>query len=51
MHACAVRDVPQLDDLYELLNNHYVEDSDAKFRFDYSRDFLKWSVDPPSRGI
>lgn len=36
-----------LHDLYDLLTNHYVEDSDCKFRFDYSKEFLKWSLQPP----
>ena len=29
-------------ELYELLSNHYVEDNDATFRFNYSPDFLRW---------
>lgn len=32
----------QLDELYMLLNENYVEDDDNMFRFDYSRNFLKW---------
>lgn len=35
-------DARQLDDLYTLLNENYVEDNDSMFRFDYSRDFLQW---------
>ena len=34
-------------ELYELLTNHYVEDSDGKFRFDYSIPFLRWALNPP----
>jgi len=34
----------QLDELYTLLYENYVEDDDNMFRFDYSRDFLKWYV-------
>lgn len=29
-------------DLYQLLNENYVEDLDAKFRFDYPTNFLNW---------
>jgi len=36
----------QLEELYQLLTNHYVEDDD--FRFDYSAEFLKWILQPPS---
>ncbi|GMH67601.1 hypothetical protein TL16_g04721 [Triparma laevis f. inornata] len=36
-----------LDMMYNLLNRNYVEDDDNMFRFDYSRDFLKWAVCPP----
>ena len=37
----------QLRDVYELLTNNYVEDNDASFRFDYSREFLIWALTPP----
>jgi len=29
-----------------LLEN-YVEDEDNMFRFDYSKEFLKWALNPP----
>lgn len=32
----------QLDEIYNLLSENYVEDDDCMFRFDYSREFLKW---------
>lgn len=35
----------ELRELYELLNNHYVEDDNAMFRFAYSESFLHWYVD------
>eukprot|EP01137_Pigoraptor_chileana_P020715 Opistho-2@83453 len=38
---------PQLDELYKLLNENYVEDDDMMFRFDYSPEFLKWALQPP----
>lgn len=33
--------------MYNLLTNHYVEDDDSTFRFDYSREFLRWALTPP----
>ena len=30
-----------------MLLKHYVEDSDGKFRFDYSIPFLRWALNPP----
>ena len=35
-------DPKELKELYELLNNHYVEDDNAMFRFAYSESFLHW---------
>ncbi len=32
----------QVDEVYKLLSENYVEDDDNMFRFDYSRDFLQW---------
>lgn len=32
----------QLKELYQLLNENYVEDDDNMFRFDYSAEFLRW---------
>lgn len=42
-----VNDDAQLEEAYRLLNENYVEDNDAMFRFDYSRDFLRWALLPP----
>lgn len=39
-------DPVELKELYELLNNHYVEDDNAMFRFSYSESFLHWYDDP-----
>lgn len=36
-----------LKELYTLLNENYVEDDDAMFRFDYQPDFLRWALQPP----
>lgn len=37
----------ELLELYNLLTENYVEDDDNMFRFDYSREFLKWALQPP----
>ena len=42
-----LQDDNQALEVYNLLTNHYVEDTDGKFRFDYSIDFLKWALNPP----
>ena len=34
----------ELQELYQLLYGHYVEDDEAMFRFNYSISFLKWYV-------
>ena len=36
-----------LNELYELLKGHYVEDSAGEFRFEYSHEFLRWALNPP----
>lgn len=40
-------DPKTLQELYQLLNENYVEDDDNMFRFDYSADFLLWALKPP----
>ena len=37
----------QLDELYKLLYDNYVEDIDATFRFKYSHEFFQWALKPP----
>lgn len=37
----------QMKELYTLLSNNYVEDTDTMFRFDYSVEFLNWALKPP----
>jgi len=37
----------ELEELYNLLNENYVEDDDNMFRFDYSPEFLLWALTPP----
>ncbi|KAK3116694.1 glycylpeptide N-tetradecanoyltransferase [Teratosphaeriaceae sp. CCFEE 6253] len=40
-------DEAELKELYDLLYNHYVEDTDGSFRFNYSAKFLAWALKPP----
>nr|POF15451.1 glycylpeptide n-tetradecanoyltransferase [Quercus suber] len=37
----------ELQELYDLLYNHYVEDHDGSFRFNYSPQFLTWALKVP----
>ena len=37
-----IEDPKELEEMYELLNGHYVEDDSAMFRFRYSVPFLNW---------
>lgn len=37
----------ELDEVYELLYNNYVEDHDSTFRFKYSHEFFRWALKPP----
>ncbi|CAN3377018.1 hypothetical protein DIURU_002023 [Diutina rugosa] len=37
----------ELDEVYQLLYENYVEDQDATFRFKYSHEFFKWGLKPP----
>lgn len=40
-------DKEELQEFYDLLFNHYVEDTDGSFRFNYSQEFLNWALKPP----
>ena len=44
-----LEDENDLNDVYELLRDHYVEDTDHMFRFDYQKEFLKWALLPPNQ--
>ncbi|GFP84468.1 glycylpeptide n-tetradecanoyltransferase 1 [Phtheirospermum japonicum] len=35
------------NEVYVLLTNNYVEDDDNLFRFNYSKEFLRWGLRPP----
>ena len=37
----------ELQELYDLLFNHYVEDTEGSFRFNYAVPFLQWALKPP----
>lgn len=37
----------EMNEVYELLNGHYVEDQEAMFRFSYSAPFLNWALKSP----
>lgn len=40
-------DEGELEEVYDLLAGHYVEDDEAMFRFNYSLSFLKWALKAP----
>jgi glycylpeptide N-tetradecanoyltransferase len=42
-----ITDNTQVNEVYTLLTENYVEDDDNMFRFDYSREFLQWALMPP----
>ena len=42
-----VDDAKQVEELHELLSNHYVEDDDESFRFNYTVPFMKWALKAP----
>jgi glycylpeptide N-tetradecanoyltransferase len=39
--------VQEIKEVYTLLTNNYVEDDDNMFRFDYSKEFLRWALKLP----
>mmetsp|Transcript_42469 Transcript_42469/g.51515 ORF Transcript_42469/g.51515 Transcript_42469/m.51515 type:complete len:430 (-) Transcript_42469:457-1746(-) len=45
--TCDMDDEATVEEVYKLLNQNYVEDDDNMFRFDYSKEFLKWALTPP----
>ncbi len=42
-----VEEEDELQELFELMDNHYVEDTEGSFRFKYSPTFLRWALKPP----
>ncbi|CAE7219203.1 Nmt1 [Symbiodinium sp. CCMP2456] len=45
--TCNVDDDAEMQEVYTLLTENYVEDDDSMFRFDYSIHFLRWALKPP----
>ncbi|OLQ11509.1 Glycylpeptide N-tetradecanoyltransferase 1 [Symbiodinium microadriaticum] len=45
--TCNVDDDAEMQEVYSLLTENYVEDDDSMFRFDYSIHFLRWALKPP----
>ncbi|KAH7647975.1 hypothetical protein FG379_000758 [Cryptosporidium bovis] len=48
---CDLSDVNTKDfeDTHQLLKHNYVEDDDCQFRFNYSKEFLKWALSVPGQ--
>ena len=44
-----VTDAAQLQEVFQLLEDNYVEDDDNMFRFDYAPEFLRWALLVPGR--
>ncbi|CAB4253955.1 similar to Saccharomyces cerevisiae YLR195C NMT1 N-myristoyl transferase [Maudiozyma barnettii] len=42
-----INDKHQMEDVFILLNENYVEDKDASFRFNYTKEFFHWALKPP----
>ncbi|KAG0454718.1 hypothetical protein HPP92_023668 [Vanilla planifolia] len=45
--TCDIDDDGTAAEIYNLLANNYVEDDDNMFRFNYSKEFLRWALRPP----
>jgi len=45
--TCNIDDDKEIEEIYMLLSDNYVEDDDSMFRFDYSVPFLRWALKPP----
>lgn len=41
-----ISDSNDLENVFVLLNENYVEDRDAEFRFNYSKEFFNWALKP-----
>ena len=46
-HEVDLNDDKEAQAVYKLLAENYVEDDDNMFRFDYSIEFLRWTLTPP----
>lgn len=45
--TCDINKDETSTEIYNLLTNNYVEDDENMFRFDYSKEFLRWALRPP----
>ncbi|KAI5066610.1 hypothetical protein GOP47_0019234 [Adiantum capillus-veneris] len=44
---CDLNCTHTMNEIFNLLSNHYVEDFESMFRYNYSKDFLQWALRPP----
>ncbi|KAL3335254.1 hypothetical protein AABB24_031453 [Solanum stoloniferum] len=45
--TCDLDSEDMCSEVYLLLTNNYVEDDENMFRFNYSKEFLRWALHPP----
>ncbi|MCL7024684.1 hypothetical protein MKW94_025766, partial [Papaver nudicaule] len=45
--TCDIDSEETCAEVYSLLTNNYVEDDENMFRFNYSKEFLRWALRPP----
>ncbi|XP_060205916.1 glycylpeptide N-tetradecanoyltransferase 1-like [Lycium barbarum] len=45
--TCDMDSEEMCNEVYLLLTNNYVEDDENMFRFNYSKEFLRWALRPP----
>ncbi|KAL0380549.1 UNVERIFIED_CONTAM: Glycylpeptide N-tetradecanoyltransferase 1 [Sesamum angustifolium] len=45
--TCDIDSEEVCSEVYSLLTNNYVEDDENMFRFNYSKEFLRWALRPP----
>ncbi|KAM0938263.1 putative glycylpeptide N-tetradecanoyltransferase [Dioscorea sansibarensis] len=45
--TCDIDDDHTCTEVYNLLTQNYVEDDENMFRFNYSKEFLRWALRPP----
>ncbi|KAJ9692019.1 hypothetical protein PVL29_011219 [Vitis rotundifolia] len=45
--TCDIDSEEMCMEVYKLLTNNYVEDDENMFRFNYSKEFLRWALRPP----
>ncbi|KAE8666876.1 Glycylpeptide N-tetradecanoyltransferase 1 [Hibiscus syriacus] len=45
--TCNMDSEETCNEVYNLLKNNYVEDDENMFRFNYSKEFLRWALRPP----